>query len=293
MGIELAKLVGGEIISADSRQIYRLATIGTAKPAREELEEVPHHLIDILPLDEEMSAGVYSRLARKVAAEIFSSGRVPVIVGGSGLYLRALIDGLFEAPEVDEETRANLRKRLRHEGAEKLLDELKRVDPKAAEGLLPKNYKRILRGLEVWQSSGRKISELRELNPDTPDFTTVQFGLQVERSELYRRIEKRVDGMIEQGLVDEVKEILRRGFAPALNSLLSVGYREVVSYLQQKIQFEEMVGLIKMNTRRYAKRQMTWFRKDGRIIWIETGGIEPAQVAGEISLMLGKLPGNS
>ncbi len=282
IAIDLAKLLGGEIVSADSRQIYKLATIGTAKPSPEELSEVPHHLVDILPLDEQMSAGAYSGLARKVVGEVFIRGRTPIIVGGSGLYLRALIDGLFEAPEVDDETGKSLRDRLRSEGAAKLLEELRNVDPKAAEGLLPQNYKRILRALEIYYSSGKRISELREANPDLPDFRTLQFGVRIERKDLYRLIEDRVDSMIEKGLVDEVREILRRGFDPKLNSLQTVGYKEVISYLQQRITFDEMVAQIKMNTRRYAKRQMTWFRKDSRIIWIESDGKKPEVVAGEI-----------
>lgn len=282
IGISLARLLGGEIVSADSRQIYKLATIGTAKPSPEELSEVPHHLVDILPLDEEMSAGTYSGLARKVVAGVFSRGRIPVIVGGSGLYLRALIDGLFEAPVVDGDTRRKLRDRLRAEGAEKLLEELKNVDPKAAEGMLPQNYKRILRALEIYYSSGKRISELRETSADIPDFKTLQFGIYIERKQLYRLIEDRVDSMIERGLVEEVKEILRRGFDPSLNSLQTVGYKEVISYLQHRIAFDEMVAQIKMNTRRYAKRQMTWFRKDSEIIWIQSGGKNPESVAGEI-----------
>lgn len=282
IAIHLAKLLGGEIISADSRQIYKLATIGTAKPTPEELSEVPHHLVDLLPLDEEMSAGAYSTLARKVVGEVFARDSIPVIVGGSGLYIRALVDGLFEAPEVDDETRRRMRERLRSEGAEKLLGELRDIDPKAAEGLLPQNYKRILRALEIYYSSGKQISELREANPDSPEFRTIQFGIHMDRKNLYRLIESRVDSMMEKGLVDEVKEILRRGFDPNSNSLQTVGYKEVVAYVRKRITFEEMVAQIKMNTRRYAKRQMTWFRKDSRIIWIESDGKNPEVIAGEI-----------
>ncbi len=283
IGIDLAKLVDGEIISADSRQIYKLLSIGTAKPTAQELAEVRHHLIDVVPLDEVVSAGTYSKLAREATREIFSMNKLPILVGGSGLYLRAAIDGLFDAPEIDAGVRHRLRERLRSEGAEKLLDELKRIDPEAAKGLLPQNYTRILRALEVFYSSGMPISRLQAERIATPDFKTLQFGIMIEREELYRRIEKRVDEMISAGLVDEVRELLRRGFDPGLNSLQTVGYKEVIGYLRGEVTFEDMVALIKMNTRRYAKRQMTWFRKDSRIIWMDASRRRSGEVAVEIS----------
>jgi len=282
IGIELAKLVDGEIISADARQIFKLIDIGTAKPTPEQLSEVPHHLVDMVSLDEEMSAGRFAELARKTADEIFARRHIPIIVGGSGLYLRALIDGLFDAPPVDPEIRKKLRGRFREKGAEKLLVELQQVDPDAAQNLIPQNYKRIIRALEVYYSSGKKISELRKEHPSVSNFETVQFGISFERKSLYRRIENRVDEMIKRGLVDEVREILRRGFDPKLNSLQTTGYMETISFLQGKINFQDMVSLIKMNTRRYAKRQMTWFRKDKRIIWIEADGKNPREIAEEI-----------
>lgn len=282
VGIALSRLVDGEIVSADSRQIYKLIDIGTAKPTPRERRQVPHHLVDIVSLDEDISAGTFCRLAREAIGEIFSRNRVPLLVGGSGLYIRSVIDGLFDAPEVDDETREGLRKRLKSEGAEKLLEELKRVDPVAAKGLLPQNYKRILRALEVYYVSGKPISVLRAERTSTPDFKTLQFGLSLERKELYRRIEKRVDDMIEAGLIDEVKELLRRGFDPNINSLQTVGYKEAIGYIRGKLRFEDMVALIKMNTRRYAKRQMTWFRKDTRIIWVQADNRTADEIAQEM-----------
>ncbi|HUI30402.1 MAG TPA: tRNA (adenosine(37)-N6)-dimethylallyltransferase MiaA [Candidatus Acidoferrales bacterium] len=282
IGIELAKLINGEIISADARQIFKLIDIGTAKPTREELSKVPHHLVDVFPLDKEISAGAYAELAGKIAAEIFSRNRAPIIVGGSGLYIRALVDGLFDAPKIEPKVKEELRERLHSEGAKELLDELKRIDPDAAQGLLPQNYKRVVRALEVYYSSGKRISELRKTRPSVVNFNAIQFGIQLDRKLLYQRIERRVDEMVGRGLVHEVKEILRRGFDPKLNSLQTVGYKEAINHLKGKISFEEMISLIKMNTRRYAKRQMTWLKKDKRIVWIEADNKDPKQIAEEI-----------
>ncbi|MCL5020939.1 MAG: tRNA (adenosine(37)-N6)-dimethylallyltransferase MiaA [Bacteroidetes bacterium] len=288
-GIELAKLVDGEIISADSRQIHKLIDIGTAKPTPDQRRKVPHHLVDIVPLDETISAGAYAALAKYAINEVFDREKTPILVGGSGLYLRSVIDGLFEAPEIDPKIRSGLRQRLATEGREKLLEELKRVDPSAAHGLVPGNYKRVLRGLEVFYSSGRRISELQKELPDPPSFSTVQFGITRDRKELYRRIEERADDMIGAGLVEEVRAILGRGIDPSLNSLQTTGYMETIKYLRGEIKFEVMVELIKMNTRRYAKRQMTWFRKDNRIIWMEGTGKSPGEMAEEIWQRLKKV----
>ncbi len=282
VGIELAKLIDGEVISADARQIFRLIDIGTAKPTPKEQSEAPHHLVDLLALDDEMNAGTYGNLAAKIAEDIFGRKHIPIIVGGSGLYLRAILDGLFDAPQIDPEIRSKLRKRFKIEGAKELLEELKQVDTVAAHGLIPQNYKRILRALEVYYSSGRRISELRKERHLIVDFKTIQFGIRFDRKLLYRRIEERVDEMIESGLVDEVKEILRRGFNPDLNSLQTTGYKEVISFLRKEIKFEDMVSLIKMNTRRYAKRQLTWFNKDKRIIWINADDRSPGKIAEDV-----------
>ncbi len=287
VGIELAKLVGGEVISADARQIFKLIDIGTAKPTPKQVSEVPHHLVDMLSLDDEISAGVYASMAAKVAEEIFGRNHVPIIVGGSGLYLRAVLDGLFDAPQIDESVRMSLRTRLRAEGSRTLLDELKRIDPAAAKGLLPQNYKRILRALEVYHSSGKQISELRKEHPASVNFKTVQYGILLDRKLLYMLIDNRVDEMIKNGLVDEVKRILDLGFDPSLNSLQTTGYTEVIAYLLNKIDFTKMVSLIKLNTRHYAKRQMTWFNKDKRINWIRADEKSPRNVAGEIFGLIG------
>ena len=282
IAVELARSIRGEIVSADARQAFKLLDVGTAKPTTSEMRDIPHHLVSFLSLEDEISAGVYAKLARDAVEEIFARGRRPIIVGGSGLYIRAIADGLFDAPDVKREVRAELRNRLHEEGAEKLLAELKEVDPDTAKGLLHQNYKRILRALEIYYSSGKRISDLQEDFPSRPNFDTVQFGIIVERQELYRRIEKRVDEMISNGLVEEVKGILKKGFDPSLNSLQTVGYRETIEYLNGGIKFEEMVDLIKMNTRRYAKRQMTWFKKDNRIIWIDSTARDAADAALEI-----------
>lgn len=282
VGIELSKLVGGEIISADARQIFKLIDIGTAKPTRKELSEVPHHLVDTLSLDDEISAGSYANLAAKVAEEVFARSHIPIIVGGSGLYIKALVDGLFDAPKIDNRIRSGLRMRLSMDGSKVLLDELKQIDPTAAKDLIPQNYKRILRALEVYYSSGQRLSELRNERPTFVGFMTLQFGILRERKQLYERIDERVDEMIENGLVEEVKDILGKGFDPNLNSLQTTGYKEVIAYIKKEIDFARMVSLIKMNTRRYAKRQMTWFRKDKRIVWIGADKKDASEVANEI-----------
>ncbi|MGC8595963.1 MAG: tRNA (adenosine(37)-N6)-dimethylallyltransferase MiaA [Candidatus Kryptoniota bacterium] len=285
IAIELSKRLNGEIVSADARQIYELIDIGTAKPTNEELNQVKHHFIGTFPLSETVSAGKYSDMARKAINEIFLRNKQPVVVGGSGLYVRALIDGLFDAPEIDEMVKKSLNDRLKNEGALKLLNELREIDPEAAEGLIPQNYKRILRALEVFYSTGEKISVLRRIKPNPPDFSSFQIGVFVERGELYRRIDRRVDEMIASGLEEEVNRILSMGYSPSLNALQTVGYREVVSHLRGEISRDRMIELIKKNTRHYAKRQMTWFKKDRRIRWVDGSKLSAGEVADEIVKM--------
>lgn len=286
ISIELGKRLNGEIVSADARQIYQFMNIGTAKPTVDQLKEVKHHFIGTLSLHEEMSAGKYSVEARRVINEIFRRGKQPIVVGGSGLYIRALIDGLFESPGVDDSVRSSLKERLKMEGSAKLLDELRNIDPQAARGLIPQNYKRILRALEVFYSTGAKITELQKSKPNPPDFSSFQVGLFVKREELYRRINQRVDEMINKGLEEEVDTILKMGYSPSLNALQTVGYREVVCHFTGEISREKMIELIKRNSRHYAKRQLTWFRKDERIHWIDVTLLSACQAADEIIRLL-------
>ena len=214
------------------------------------------------------NAGEFGRRGRAVIDDIFSRKKVPLVVGGSGLYVRSLVDGFFEGPPADKNVRKSLVERLHTEGAEALLTELNQVDPVAATGMLPSNQRRIVRALEVYRLTGMPISKLQESRIDI-HFTPCFAGLQWERKTLYERINKRVDRMVEQGLLDEVQRLQRLGYASSLSSLQTVGYKEVFQNIAGEITLERMVELIKQNTRRFAKRQLTWFRRDNRIRWFE------------------------
>jgi len=268
LSLDLAEALGAEIVSADSRQVYRFMTIGTAKPTPEELARVPHHFIDVRNPDEYYSAGEYQREAREVIENMLAEGRLPVVVGGSGFYLRALFDGLFEPRIADTEVKERIRERIRREGLASVYEELKRVDPEAAARIHPNDEQRIVRALEVYEISGKPMSTFFREKPRPASFEGIWIGLERERDELYRRIDERVDQMFAQGLVDEVRDLLQRGYSPELNALRTVGYREVVDYLQGKISLERAIELVKRNSRRYAKRQLTWFRRDLRIHWV-------------------------
>jgi tRNA dimethylallyltransferase len=270
VGVELAHILAGEIISADSRQVFRHLDIGTAKPTVEERRGVPHHFIDLLPPDADFCAGTFGVEGRKVIAEISGRGGLPIVVGGSGLYIQSLIDGFFEGPGADREYRRFLEERLAREGIAPLLEELRQRDPVAASRIDPTKPRRILRALEVFHLTGRPISELQKEKPLIP-FQSAQFGLDVPRSDLYRNIDKRCDSMLKRGLMREVEALEKRGYTDALNALNTVGYREAFAYRRGAISYEEMVRLFKQNSRHYAKRQLTWFRRDGRIRWVVMG----------------------
>lgn len=267
LSILLARHLGAEILSADSRQMYRLMEIGTAKPTQAERGEIVHHFIDDRMPDCECNAAEFGASGRSVIAGILRRGMVPLVVGGSGLYLRALLDGLFDAPPADDDLKEHLWSRLRSEGAEALLEELRAVDPAAAERMLPSNTKRIVRALEVYRLTGIPISRLHERPKADAGFSPVVVGLAWDRSALYDRINRRVERMLDDGLIDEVKGILAAGYARSLNSLQTVGYREVFEFLDGRTTYLRMAELIKQNSRRYAKRQLTWFRRDPRITW--------------------------
>ena len=275
MALELAEEFPAlEVISADSRQIFRYMDIGTAKPTLEERERLPHHFIDVVDPDEEYSAGIFGRDARKKVRNLYAAGRLPVVVGGSGLYIRSLVDGLFQGNVRDPEVKKRLRERADQEGLASLYAELQRVDPPAANRLHPNDLQRILRALEVFYVSGERMSDLHRRNQPETGIQPLFFALDRPRSELYRAIERRVDRMLAGGLLDEVENLRRMGYGRELQSQKTVGYRELHAYLDGEIPFAEAVRLIKRNTRRFAKRQLTWFRRDGRIRWLVVEGEE-------------------
>ncbi|WKZ70704.1 MAG: tRNA (adenosine(37)-N6)-dimethylallyltransferase MiaA [Melioribacteraceae bacterium] len=277
LAVNLAKELDTEIISADSRQIFKYLTIGTAKPNLLELSQVKHHFIDFLYPDEDYNVGLYERDATKIIGSLAASNKIPIIVGGSGLYIKAVIDGIVDV-DSDDELREEL-KQIREEfGNEFLYNELKKIDPSAAETMLPSNWKRVIRAIEVFKLTGKSILEIHNKETKTNNYNFLQFGLNWPRQILYKNIEARVDQMIENGLVDEVKSILEMNYSKKLNSLNTVGYKEIISYLDNEISLERAVELIKRNTRRYAKRQLTWFRKDERIKWFDLESFEEIEI---------------
>lgn len=268
LGIKLAEELNSEIISADSRQIFKHLTIGTAKPSKKELSQIKHHFIDTLEPSENYNVGLYEKDALKVIDELSTKNKIPIIVGGSGLYIKAIVDGIVDI-DSDEELREQLLEERGKYGNEFLYNKLKQIDKKAAETMLPQNWKRVIRAIEVYHLTGKSILEIHEMQKRNLNYSFYQFGLNWEREILYKNIEKRVEDMIESGLVDEVKNILKLGYDKKLNALNTVGYKEIISYLENEISLERAVELMKRNTRRFAKRQMTWFRKDKRINWID------------------------
>lgn len=267
MSLALAERLDAEIISADSRQIYRELIIGTAKPTPEEQARVPHHFIDELDLGTPFSAGEFARRANERIHDIVERGRVPLVAGGSTLYLHALQFGMADIPPVSPDVRQHLEARLDEEGATVLFDELNRVDPASAATLDATKTQRLVRALEVYHGTGRPLSSYHE-DQSPPPFTFDVFVLNRDRQALYGRINQRVDEMLARGLLDEVRGLLDRGIDPALQALQTIGYQEPIAHLRGEIDYDEMVRLIKRNSRRYAKRQLTWFRRYPSFQWV-------------------------
>lgn len=269
LSLLLAEYLDTEIISADSRQIFRLLNIGTAKPSVEQLRRVTHHFVDEINPDDEFNVSSFANKSEIIIRNLFERKKIPIVVGGSGLYIKSLIDGISESADTDKEIRTKLMELRLLYGNDFLYDELKKVDEISAKKMLPQNWKRVIRALEVFRLTGKPIWYHHVHQTKTNSFNYNQIGLLWDRNLLYQNIENRVDKMLEDGLVNEVKKILKMGYSKSINSLNTVGYKEIIQYLENEISFERSVELIKRNTRRYAKRQMTWFNADKRINWTQ------------------------
>ncbi|MCM2359705.1 MAG: tRNA (adenosine(37)-N6)-dimethylallyltransferase MiaA [Geobacteraceae bacterium] len=270
LAVRLAERCDGEIVNADSMQVYRGMEIGTAKPSPELLRRVPHHLIGIVDPDADFSASDFRREAARTIADIHRRGRRAFVVGGTGLYIKALLKGLVDSPSGAETIRQELQETARRLGSGELLRRLAEVDPETAGRLHPNDQVRIVRALEVYLQSGRPISRFRSEHDFAGDYyDCLKIGIAVERGELYRRIEERVERMMAEGFLEEVRGLLAHGFGAGLKSMRAIGYKELCAFLAGAYPLEEAVRLIKRDTRRYAKRQLTWFRQDDEINWVE------------------------
>lgn len=272
VGIELAERFESEIISADSMQVYKRMDIGTAKPTPRELARVSHHLIDVVEPDESFDAVQYSKLAREKILEFHNQGKIPFVVGGTGLYIKALLHGLYPSQSIDPAIRERLKAEADEHGSAGIHARLKEIDPETAARLHPNDTYRILRALETAETTGQPISQHHREHgfSDTP-YDSLKIGLHMDRQQLYERINQRVDLMLANGLIDEVKGLLNMGYSGSLKSMQSIGYHHMVEYIQNRLDWEEAVRTLKRDTRRFAKRQLTWFRADPAIVWKEPG----------------------
>jgi tRNA dimethylallyltransferase len=273
--IKAAKIFNGEIIGADSMQIYRHMDIGTAKPSPQEQSMVPHHMIDVVDPDENFNAEQFARLAGAQVLKLHSRGITPFVVGGTGLYIKALIHGLFQSLPSDPEIRLQLKELSNTRGTPFLHSRLSECDLQAAERIHVNDTFRIIRALEIYETTGKPISEFqREHGFAVEKFEALKIGLHAERDILYDRINRRVDAMIAAGFRNEVERLLGMGFSPHLKAMQAIGYRHMTDFLQGRLDWDEMLRTLKRDTRRYAKRQMTWFKADSSIYWTE-----PAKLA--------------
>ncbi len=286
LALHLAKVFSGEIISADSRQVYRYMDIGTAKPTPQELADVPHHLIDVINPDEEFSLATYQEMANKAIDEIHRRGRLPFLVGGSGLYVRAVLEGL-QIPRVlpDPQFRYNIEKKADEGKIDELYQELLAADPDAAAKIDRRNVRRVIRALEVYAGTGQAFSRLGRKK--SPAFTPFIIGLTAERSEIYRIVDKRVDDMIERGLVAEVENLLKMGYDFNLPSMSGIGYRQIAQNIRGEMTLEEAVKKIKTETHRFIRHQYAWFRlEDEKIHWFDIGRTKDLEIEGTLQEFL-------
>jgi tRNA dimethylallyltransferase len=269
LALHLAQYFPLEIISADSRQVYRYMDIGTNKPSLAERAAVPHHVIDVVEPDEGFSLAMYHRLTFEALQDIRQKGKLPLLVGGSGLYVWSLIEG-WTIPQVppDREMRRRLESRAEQDNSQSLYRELQSIDPAAAEKINPNNIRRVIRALEIYYATGQPPSQLQR--KEEPGFSVLVIGLTQERSELYRRIDERADRMVDGGLVEEVEQLLKRGYSPSLPSMSGIGYRQIGQFLRGEMTLPEAVDKMKYETHRLARHQYAWFRlNDSRIRWFD------------------------
>jgi len=274
LALHLAQYFSLEIISADSRQIYRYMNIGTNKPNPAERASVPHHLIDVVEPDEDFSLAIYHQLAIEALEAIQHKGKLPLLVGGSGLYVWSLVEG-WKIPQVspDQQLRRQLEARAEQEGSQSLYQELQDIDPTAAVKINPSNIRRIIRALEIYQTTGQPPSQLER--KEAPGFPIMVIGLTLERNRLYRMIDWRVDKMIKMGLVEEVEQLSKKGYSPALPSMSGIGYKQVVQFLRGEMTLPQAIDRIKYETHRFVRHQYAWFRlSDNRIHWFDTSVVE-------------------
>jgi len=271
LALRLAQYFPVEIIGADSRQVYRYMDIGTNKPTAVERASVPHHLIDVVEPDEDFSLAMYHQLANEALRAIQQKGKLPLLVGGSGLYVWSLVEG-WKIPQVtpDQKRRRQLEARAEQEGSRSLYQELQDIDPIAAEKINPSNTRRIIRALEIYHATGQRPSQLQ--HKEAPDFPILLIGLTRERGELYRRIDWRVDKMIQMGLVEEVEQLLKKGYSLSLPSMSGIGYKQIGQFLRGEMTLPQAIDKIKYETHRLARHQYAWFRlSDSRIHWFDAG----------------------
>lgn len=270
LSVELAKRIDGEIISADSMQVYRYMDIGSAKIKKSEMQGIPHHLIDVLNPEDEFHVFRFQQMAKEAMDDIRKRGHIPILVGGTGFYIQALLYDIHFSEEENPAIRQRLEQEAKIYGNQALYERLKEVDPESAQIIHPNNTKRLLRALEYYELNGSKISlhNQNERQRQSP-YAFCYFVLNDEREKLYRRIDRRVDEMIDEGLLEEVLRLKDMGYHKDMVSMQGLGYKEILSYLEGTYPFEDAIELIKRDTRHFAKRQLTWFRRERDVIWIE------------------------
>jgi tRNA dimethylallyltransferase len=291
LALHLAQYFPVEIISADSRQVYRYMDIGTNKPSSAERASVPHHVIDVVEPDEDFSLAMYHQLAIEALKAIQQKGKLPLLVGGSGLYVWSLVEG-WKIPQVppDQKRRRRLEARAEQEGSRNLYQELQNIDPVAAAKINPSNTRRIIRALEIYHATGQRPSQLQR--KEAPGFPILLIGLTRERSELYSRIDRRVDKMIQMGLVEEVEQLLKKGYSLTLPSMSGIGYKQIGQFLRGEMTLPQAIDKIKYETHRLARHQYAWFRLgDSRIHWFDTSEAEAKANSDFIGAALNKVKG--